>query len=58
VLAESAITEKLLQVADELLNQYVVSYSRPETLIPPKTLEVGVDRPGVTVRARKRAPGR
>jgi hypothetical protein len=58
VLAESAITDKLIQVADELLNQYVVSYSRPETLIPPKALEVGVDRPGLTVRATKRAPGR
>ena len=57
VLAESGLSERLVQLADELLNQYVVTYSRPEQLIPPERLEVTVTRPGVTVRAPKRLPG-
>jgi len=55
LLSMRAITPKLQQLADELKNQYVVTYSRPETLIPPEKLEVSVQRPGVTVRAPKRA---
>ena len=46
VLAASGITEALPQVADELLNQYVVTYGRPDTLIPPEKLQVTVSRPG------------
>lgn len=57
VLAESGLTDRLNQLADELLNQYVVSYSRPETLIPPEKIEVTVSKPGLTVRAPKRLPG-
>ena len=34
--AEMAIPDALQQLADELLNQYVVTYGRPETLIPPE----------------------
>jgi hypothetical protein len=48
----------LPRVADELLNQYQVTYARPETLIPPEKLQVAVSRPGVTVRARTRVAGR
>ena len=40
------------------LNQYVVTYSRPEQLIPPEKLEVSVTKPGLTVRAPKRVPAR
>lgn len=58
ILAVSAIPTKLTQVAAELLNQYVVTYSRPEMLIPPEKVEVSVNRPDVTVRATKVAPGR
>jgi VWFA-related protein len=56
VLAESGLADRLAQVADEMTNQYVVSYSRPETLIPPEKLEVTVKKPGLTVRAPKRLP--
>lgn len=56
VLAASALPEKLKQVGQELLNQYVVTYVRPETLIPPEDLDVTVKRPGLTVRAPERAP--
>jgi VWFA-related protein len=58
LLAESSLTEALPRLAKELLNQYVVTYSRPETLIPPEKVQVSVSRPGVTVRARTRAGGR
>jgi VWFA-related protein len=58
VLADSGIPGRLSQLADELMNQYVVSYSRPETLIPPEKLDISVNKPGLTVRAPKRATGR
>jgi hypothetical protein len=48
----------MVQLADELLNQYVVTYARPEQLIPPEKLEVTVAKSGVTVRAPKRLPAR
>jgi VWFA-related protein len=58
VLAESGLSDRMVQLADELLNQYVVTYSRPEQLIPPEKLEVSVTKPGLTVRAPKRVPAR
>ena len=51
LLAESSITPKLEQVASELRHQYRLVYSRPESLIPPKTLAVTVRRAGLTARA-------
>jgi VWFA-related protein len=58
LLADSSIPEALPRVANELLNQYVVTYGRPEKLIPPERIQVSVSRPGVTVRARTRTAGR
>jgi VWFA-related protein len=58
VLADSGLPGKMRQVAETLLNQYVVTYGRPETLIPPQRIEVTSNRPGVTVRARTRLSGR
>ncbi len=58
VLAESGLADRLAQLADEMTNQYVVSYSRPETLIPPEKIAVSVGKPGLTVRAPKRLPVR
>jgi VWFA-related protein len=55
VLALSGLTDRLNQVADELTNQYVVQYGRPEQLIPPEKVQVSVTRPGLTVRTRTRA---
>jgi VWFA-related protein len=58
VLATSALPAKLKQVGDELLNQWVVTYSRPEALIPPEKIEVTSTRSGITVRAGRTAPQR
>jgi VWFA-related protein len=58
VLAESGLADRLGQLADEMTNQYVVSYSRPETLIPPEKIAVSVSKSGLTVRAPKRLPAR
>ena len=54
VISFTAAPGKMKQLADELKNQYVVSYSRPERLIPPEKIEVTVTRPGLTARARTR----
>jgi Ca-activated chloride channel family protein len=54
VLALTGAAPELKQIANELLNQYVVTYGRPETLIPPQKIEVTVTKPGLTVRARTR----
>jgi VWFA-related protein len=58
VLAISGIPEALQRVANELNHQYVVTYGRPERLVPPEKIQVTVSRPGVTVRARTKVPGR
>lgn len=56
LLTELAIPDALSKLADELLNQYVVTYGRPEALVPPEKVQVGVTRPGLTARARTRLP--
>jgi VWFA-related protein len=54
VLPLTAAATQMKQLARELLNQYVVTYARPDTLIPPQKIEVTVTRPGLTARARTR----
>ncbi len=46
VLALSGLTDRLNQVADELTSQYVVTYGRPDQLVPPEKVQVSVTRPG------------
>jgi VWFA-related protein len=58
VLAESGLGDRLSLLADEILNQYVISYSRPETLIPPEKIDVSVTKPGLTARGPRRLPGK
>jgi hypothetical protein len=45
----------MAQLAKELLNQYTVTYARPETLIPPERVDVSTTRSGLTVRAPRKA---
>ena len=54
VLALTAAAPKMKQLAHELLHQYVVTYARPDTLIPPEKVEVTVNKAGLTARARTR----
>lgn len=54
VLALTSAAPQMKRLANELTNQYVVTYARPDTLIPPQKIEVSVTRPGLTARARTR----
>ena len=56
LLAEMSIPGALDKLADELLNQYVVTYGRPDALIPPEKIKVTVKKPGLSARARTRLP--
>jgi VWFA-related protein len=58
VLALSGLPDRMAQLARELTHQYVVTYGRPDTLVPPDKIDVGVTRPGITARARTQAPGK
>ena len=53
LLTPMALSDRLHSLANELENQYQVVYARPSRLVPPKSLEVTVKRPSVTVRARR-----
>jgi len=50
LLSSLALAGALDRLADELTNQYRITYGRPETLIPPERIEVSVKRPGLTAR--------
>jgi Ca-activated chloride channel family protein len=54
VMALTAADAHMKQLAQELLNQYVVTFARPDTLIPPQKVEVTVTKPGLKARARTR----
>jgi VWFA-related protein len=54
ILATSGLADNMRRVADELLNQYLVTYGAPESLIPPEKIDVMSTRKDVRVRARTR----
>jgi VWFA-related protein len=54
VLTANGLPEKLRKLADELINQYAVTYATADTLIPPERVAVSVKTPGATARARTR----
>jgi Ca-activated chloride channel family protein len=54
VLALTGAESQMKQLAGEMLHQYVVTYARPDTLIPPEKIEVTVTKPGLKARARTR----
>lgn len=45
-----AVGGEMKAIATELANQYRVVYARPESLIPPKNIDVSVKKPGLTAR--------
>ncbi len=51
ILARTAIDAQLQTLANRLLAQYTITYSRPEALIPPERLDVGVTRKNLHVLA-------
>ena len=53
LLTPMSLADRLQSLANELENQYQIVYARPARLVPPKSLEVTVKRPDVTVRARR-----
>ena len=53
VLTSMALGDRLQKLANELNSQYRITYARTKSLLPPKTLEVSVKRPELTVRARR-----
>jgi VWFA-related protein len=50
LLTGTALTGMLKQIARDLTNQYRVTYSRPQALIPPDRVTVGTARAGLTAR--------
>jgi VWFA-related protein len=56
VLAYTGAAPHMTQLAAELAHQYVVTYGRPDTLIPPEKIDVTVTNPALTVHARTRNP--
>jgi VWFA-related protein len=53
LLTPMALSDRLQSLGNELEQQYQVVYARPSRLVPPKSMEVSVKRPSVTVRARR-----
>ena len=56
VLANSALPSRLDEVAQVLLNQYAVTFGRPESLVPPQSIAIRVTLPGARVLAPDTAP--
>ena len=50
VLAASAMPDRLKQVANELTHQYLVTYARPQMLIPPEKIVITAKRTDLIVR--------
>jgi VWFA-related protein len=53
LLTPMALADRMQSLGNELENQYQLVYARPSRLVPPKSMEVTVKRPSVTVRARR-----
>jgi len=50
LLSSMALDGKLKQLANQLTHQYLVTYSRPESLIPPERVTVAATKPGLAAR--------
>jgi hypothetical protein len=50
LLTTNGLPAKMKQVAAELTHQWKITYSRPQSLIPPEQVTIGSARPNLTVR--------
>jgi hypothetical protein len=50
ILSSMSLPGKLQELADELRHQYLVTYARPQSLIPPERVTVTAARAGLTAR--------
>lgn len=50
LLTSMALDAALKTLANQLTNEYRITYARPESLIPPEKIEVSVTRPGLEAR--------
>ena len=53
LLTSMALGGRLRQLANELTHQYKVTYSRPQSLIPPERVTVAASKPGLTARGTR-----
>ncbi len=53
ILTPQALDSTFTSLATQLTARYLVTYARPESLVPPARLEVEVKRPGAKVRATR-----
>lgn len=58
LLSSMALDGALAKLADQLANEYRITYGRPESLIPPEKIEVSVTRPGLDARGTPIRPRR
>ena len=56
VLANSAVPLMLGKVADTIFNQYVVTFGRPDALVPPKKIDIDIRKSGARVLTPSYAP--
>jgi VWFA-related protein len=56
LLSSIALTPTLKELAAELQHQWIVTYSRPDSLLMPERVQVEARREGITVRARTKVP--
>jgi hypothetical protein len=52
VLAPTGLPQRLAQVAEELTHQYLVTYARPQSLIPPERVKITGKRDDLVVRGQ------
>jgi hypothetical protein len=56
VLALTSFSGALQQIADDLSNQYLITYTLPDGVKPADRIVVGLKKPGLTLRAPTRVP--
>jgi len=56
IVAAVGIVEGLVRIADDLLNQYAISYTLPDGVKPDERFSISTKRKGVTLRAPTRIP--